>query len=109
MCASAFGHSPKVLGIDGCNFRKQHRCLILVATAIDGNGNIFPVAIGTEEQECVDTCTWFLQRVRTALHIGNGNGVVVLGDMEKGIDNAVASLLPDASHGLCLFHIEKTS
>ena len=41
------------------------------------------------------------------LHIGNGNGVVVLSDMEKGIDNAVASLLPQASHGLCLFHIEK--
>ena len=68
-----------------------------------------PVAIGTAEYECVDAWTWFLQRVRTALCIGNGNGVVILSDMEKGIDNAVASLLPEASHALCLFLVEKTS
>ena len=107
MCVSAFGHSLKVLGVDGCHLKTQNGGVVLVATAIDGNGNIFPVAVGTAEQECVAAWTWFLQRVRTALQIGNGDGVVVLSDMEKGIDNAVASQLPQASHGLCLFHIEK--
>ena len=71
------------LGVDGCHFKTQHGGVVLVATAIDGNGNIFPVAVGTAEQECVDSWTWFLQRVRTALHIGNGNGVVVLSDMDN--------------------------
>ena len=107
MCVSAFGHSLKVLGVDGCHLKTQNGGVVLVATAIDGNGNIFPVAVGTAEQECVAAWTWFLQRVRTALQIGNGDGVVVLSDMEKGIDNAVASQLPQESHGLCLFHIEK--
>ena len=83
-----------VVVIDGCHFRKRNGGVILVATAIDGNGNIFPVAIGTAEQECVDAWTWFLQRVRTALQIGSGNGVVVLSDMGKGIDNTDSSLLP---------------
>ena len=109
MCVSAFGHSLKVLGVDGCHLKTQHGGVVLFATAIDGNGNIFPVAVGTAEQECVDSWTWFIQRVRTALRIGNGNGVVVLSDMEKGIDNSVASLLPQTSHGWRLFHIEKTS
>ena len=39
--------------------------------------------------------------------VSNGNGVVVLSDMEKGIDNAVASLLPEASHGLSLSTLRK--
>ena len=60
MCVSAFGHSLKVLGVDGCHLKTQNGGVVLVATAIDGNGNIFPVAVGTAEQECVATWTWFL-------------------------------------------------
>ena len=44
---SAFGHSLKVLGVDGCLLKTQHGGVVLVATAIDGNGNIFSVAVGT--------------------------------------------------------------
>ena len=48
-----------------------------------------------------------MERLRLDLRVGTGMGVVVMSDMEKGIDSAVASLLPDASHGICLFHVEK--
>ena len=103
MCASAFVHSLKVLGVDGCHLKTQHGGVALVATAIDGNGNLFPVAVGTVEQERVASLTLFIQRLRTALHLGNGNGVVVLSDMEKGIDNAITSLLHSGSHGFPTF------
>ena len=43
-CVSAFGHSLKVLGVDGCRLKTRHRGVVLVATAMDGNGDFFPVA-----------------------------------------------------------------
>ena len=33
--------------------------------------------------------------------------MVVLSDMEKGLERALTDVLPKALHGLCLFHIEK--
>ena len=74
MCASAFVHSLKVLGIDGCHLMTQH-VVALVATAIDGNGNLFPIAVGTAEHECVASWTWFLQRLRTPSILATGSAL----------------------------------
>ena len=106
-CSRAFGLSLHVIGVDGCHLKTKYGGVLLVATALDGNSNIFPICIGIAEGENSDSWTWFLRNARVALGIGEGTGVVVLSDMEKGLERALADVLPQAQHGLCLFHIEK--
>ena len=106
-CSRAFGLSLHVIGVDGCHLKTKYGGVLFVATALDGNSNIFPICIGIAEGENSDSWTWFLRNARVALGIGEGTGVVVLSDMEKGLERALADVLPQAQHSLCLFHIEK--
>ena len=59
-------------------------------TALDGNGQIFPIALGVAESENTSTWTWFITLVKSALHIqDDGQGLVFLSDREKGIEAAL--------------------
>ena len=105
-CSMAFQHSSKVLGVGGCHGKTKHGGVLLVATAIDGNKSIFPVAVGIAEVECIDVWTWFHRNLRDALSIGDGAGVVILSDTENGIKRPLG-IIQLARHGLCLRHMEK--
>ena len=108
MCVHAFHRSTRVVGIDGCHVKSRFGGVILVLTVLDGNGNIFPAAIGFTEGENKETWSWFLSAVRTGLGIvDGGDGIVILSDREKGIKKAVKRLLPHAAHSYCVFHIQK--
>ena len=82
----------------------------MVMTVLDGNGQIFPVAVGIAESENTATRSWFLWLVQSALHIYNGGeGLVCLSNREKGIKNALAEVFPRAAHGFCVFQSRRTS
>ena len=95
--------------MDGCHLKTKYGGVLLVATVLDGNSNIFPACIGIAEGESSDSWTLFLRNARIELGLGKGDGVVVLSDMEKGLERALTDVLPLALHGLCLFHLKRTS
>ena len=110
ICANAFPHTTMVVGLDACHLKSRYAGVLLVMTVLDGNGQIFPMAVAVAEGENEDTWTWFLALVCSALNIDNdngGDGMVVLSDREKGLANAVKTLLPRAAHSPCVFHIQK--
>ena len=108
MCVNAFHRSTHVISIDGCHVKSKFGGVILVLTVLDGNGNIFPAAIGFAEGENKDTWSWFLSAVRTGLGIEDGgDGIVILSDREKGIKKAVKRFFPLAGHSYCVFHMQK--
>ena len=76
-------------------------------TALDGNGNVFPMALAIVESENVETWRWFLEIVKKTFVMANGDGLTVLSDLEKGIDKALKELLPGAAHSYCVYHIGK--
>ena len=51
MCVNAFEHMTKIIGLDACHIKAWYGGVILVMTALDGNGQIFPVALGIAESE----------------------------------------------------------
>ena len=107
-CARAFQHSTRVVGLDACHIKARYGGVLLVMSVLDGNGNVFPCALGVAESENMATWTWFVNLVRAGLHIEDGGeGIVVLGDREKGLERAVNELLPRACHGYCVCHINK--
>ena len=107
MCSRAFGQTTKIAGLDACHIKARYG-VVLVLTILDGNGGIFPVAVGIAEGENTETWFWFLCLVKTALHIDDeGDGLVFLSDREKGIDTALKWVFPRAAHGYCVFHMIK--
>ena len=107
MCVQSFQHTTRVLGLDACHVKAAYGGVLLVMTAIDGNGQIYPCAIAIAEGENQTTWTWFLSLVKTAFRVGDGTGLVFLSDREKGIENGVADLFPGALHSFCVYHMQK--
>ena len=108
ICRNAFAHTAKISGLDACHIKAHYGGSLLVMTALDGNGQIFPIALGVAESENTATWTWFISLLKTALHIqDDGQGLVFLSDREKGIEAALDDVLPRAAHAYCVFHIEK--
>ena len=86
MCVNAYHNSTKVIALDGCHIKAKYGGVILSATVLDGNGNVFPAAVGIAESENQDMWRWFLRLLAAALHIQDGGrGNVVLSDREKGL------------------------
>ena len=50
-----------IIGLDGYHLKGRFGGKILSVTAMDGNYNIFPVALAMVEQENRDSRVWFLQ------------------------------------------------
>ena len=108
MCVSAFSNSTGVLGLDACHLKTPHGGVLLVLTILDGNGQIIPGSLGIAESENVHTWKWFLSLVKTAFHIEDDRcGLVFLSDREKGLDDGLKELFPNAAHSFCVYHIEK--
>ena len=108
MCARAFERTTKIVGLDACHIKTRYGGALLVTTVLDGNGQIFPVAVGIAESENTATWSWFLWLVQSALHINNGGvGIVFLSDREKGIETSLREVFPHSAHGFCVFHIQK--
>ena len=55
MCVNAYHNSTKVIALDGCHIKAKYGGVILDATVLDGNGNVFPAAVGITEIENQDT------------------------------------------------------
>ena len=108
MCVRAFSHSTRVLGLDVCHLKTAHGGVLLVLTILDGNGQIIPGALGIAESENVHTWKWFLALVKTGFHVkDDGLGLVFLADREKGLEDGLRELLPNAAHSFWVYHNEK--
>ena len=96
MCVNAFWHTPKIVGLDACHIKAPYGGALLVMTVLDGNGSIFPAAVGIAESENSAIWSWFLRLVQAALHIFNGGeGIVLMSDREKGIENSLREVSPE--------------
>ena len=102
-----------LLGIDGTHLKSKYQGILLIATAIDARGSLFPFAFGVVDIENDDNWLWFLFHLRNVLqmHIGpeildTSNAFTFLSDRQKGLIEAVEQVFPQSAHGYCLKHLE---
>ena len=105
-CAQARTHCPKIIALDGTHGTSASKGVVLVATALDGAGQIFPVALGFAPSESNESWRFFVQRLAAALGI-HDTPLTVISDRCKGIDSGVSEFLPRAAHSFCAFHIRQ--
>ena len=108
-CATAFEASLRLMCVDGCHLKTGCGVVLLVASAVDGNGNAFPVAIAVTEGESADSWSWFLTLLRSALRIGDGEGVTIISDREKGIERGWPTFFRRRTTPSAFFTLKRTS
>nr|KAJ0202187.1 hypothetical protein LSAT_V11C600317790 [Lactuca sativa] len=77
--------------------RGEYLNSIFVAVAMDGNNNNTPIAFGIGVANNVNSCTWFLMRLKDA--IGEGREVSFITNMDDTISSFVGQVFPEAYHG----------
>jgi hypothetical protein len=117
-------------GLDGTHLMSKYQGILLAATAIDGNGCIFPVAFGIVDAENDANWLWFLTHLKRALETVNRvrsihalyiarysshlicsfpslqpPDITFLSDRQKGLVDGVATAFPDCHHAFCLKHL----
>ena len=103
-CARAWSHCPKIIALDRTPGKSAYKGVVLVATAMDGAGQIFPIALGFAPSETNVSWRFFVQRLADALNIRE-TPLTIISDRCKGIDNGVSKFLQRAAHSYCTFHI----
>ncbi|KAK4281176.1 hypothetical protein QN277_012700 [Acacia crassicarpa] len=91
--------------VDGTFLKGRFRGILLTEVGVDGNDSLYPLAVALVEKENTHHWNWFLQWLQQSLHLGSGDNVTLMSDMQKGLANAVSDVLPEAEHRFCARHI----
>ncbi|MQL94571.1 hypothetical protein Taro_027221 [Colocasia esculenta] len=105
--ASAYGFEVgcrPMLFLDGTHI-KQHRVqgVILAASALNGNNELFTVAYSIADSKTYDNWVWFLQNLKNALL--SDRRIAFLSDRGRGLKEAIPDIFPNDHHGYCFQHI----
>ena len=112
--ASALGlaYCQPIISLDGTHLKHKYRGILLTASAMDGNGWLFPVAYAIVDQENDENWLWFLQVLHGIIQVNAANFIdsgclILLSDQQKGLLDGVAAVFPTNSHGYCLRYLEE--
>lgn len=100
-----FHHSRPLLTLDGTYSRAHNTYNLLLASTSDCEGHIVILAWALVKSESTATWSWFCQNLLVALPSLAFEGVVIVSDRQKGLLNAVGTVLPAAHHGHCAQHL----
>ena len=94
-----------VIAIDGTTLKHRYRGYLYIAAAVDGNGQIYPLAFGVGDSENEKTYIWFFHYFREAYE--EPNNLLFVFDRYKVIENTLKVVYPNSHYGLCMYHISQ--
>ncbi|KAF3620310.1 putative C2 and GRAM domain-containing protein-like [Capsicum annuum] len=78
---------------------------LLVAVGKDGNNQMLPLAWTVVEKENTNTWSWFVRCIKDDLGLGEGEGLTLIKDMQKGLFTAIEQVLPQSEFRRYARHI----
>ncbi|XP_061357492.1 uncharacterized protein LOC133301815 [Gastrolobium bilobum] len=107
-CCDAFNYCKPMLQIDGTHLYGKYRGTLMIATAVDSNNYVLPVAFAVVSCENIDNWSWFLAMLR--IHVTQKDGICLISDRHAGILAAVNNVAlgwqpPKAYHVFCVIHL----
>lgn len=100
-----------LLGLDGTHLKTKYFGILLTATAVDANGQLFPVAFGVVDAENDRNWLWFLELLHHVIsqcapaQLAAPEKLIFLSDRQKGLIDGVNTVFPDSPHGYCMRHL----
>lgn len=73
----------RIIGLDGCSLKGPTQGQLLAAVSKDPNNQMYPIAWAVVEIENNRTWKWFNELLKEDLELQDGDGLVVVCDMQK--------------------------
>ncbi|KAH9770671.1 SWIM-type domain-containing protein [Citrus sinensis] len=94
-----------VIAIDGTFLKGKFKGTLFIATALDGNNQLYHVAFGVGDSENDASWGWFLMKLKVA--IGEVPNLVFISDKHPSIQKNVNIAFPNAAYGICTHHLKQ--
>ncbi|KAK0578664.1 hypothetical protein LWI29_014015 [Acer saccharum] len=94
-----------VIAVDGTHLKGRFGGTMFVATAQDGNEQVYPIAFGYGDSENNLSWEWFLECLRGAL--GHIDDLVFISDRHPSIEAGISKVFPYATYSICCWHFGK--
>ncbi|XP_013633131.1 PREDICTED: uncharacterized protein LOC106338775 [Brassica oleracea var. oleracea] len=89
--------------VDETFLKSKFKGVLLVATAIDENSNLYPIAFGIVDSENEHSWEWFMRQLKVV--VADDNGLAFISDRQVSIAKALEKAYPLARHGICIHHL----
>ncbi|XP_074313914.1 uncharacterized protein LOC141649112 [Silene latifolia] len=96
-----------LIGVDGTHLKRNHGGVLLSAIAVDGNNEIFPVAVGVVEAENKESWSQFFYHLKQVLSESGREDWTIISDRQKGIEPALDQIWPSSYRRFCARHLCK--
>ncbi|XP_024033711.1 uncharacterized protein LOC127899973 [Citrus sinensis] len=93
-----------VIAVDGTHLKELYRGSMFVATCLDGNNQLYLLAIGIMDLENNDAWEWFMMKLHGV--IGDRPELVIISDRCTAIRRDVLKVFHNATHGVCFYHVK---
>ena len=98
-----FNSCRPLIQIDGTFLYGKYKGKLLIATSVDPNGHIFPLAFAIVEEESIDSWSWFITALKT--QVTQREGICLISDRHAGINGAVRDVANGWNHRYCFRHV----
>ena len=108
-CVNAFKYSRPILFLDGGHMYSEEGGVLLMATTLDPDEEILPLAFAIVTTEAKKTWTWFLNCFHSTFFAQSGN-LTVISDRAKGLHESIEKTKPenlDIWHYYCTQHLRE--
>ncbi|XP_050207615.1 uncharacterized protein LOC126657037 [Mercurialis annua] len=95
----------RIIDMDGCFLKRLCKGQLLCAIGRDGNNQMFPIAWAVVQVENRDNLAWLLRCLKRDLPLEQGDGYVIISDMQKDLESAMKEYLPEVEHRRCARHV----
>ncbi|XP_013607999.1 PREDICTED: uncharacterized protein LOC106314716 [Brassica oleracea var. oleracea] len=87
----SFGQSSKYKGV------------LLVATALDGNSNLYPIAFAVVDSENDRSWDWFFRQLKVV--VPDERALAFVSDRNNSLCKGLENVYPLSQHGICIHHL----
>ena len=96
-------HCRPIISVDGTFLKCTFKGCMILACTLDGNNQIFPLAMAIVDSENDASYEWFFFKLKDA--IGVREELVIVSDRHASIAKGAKNAFPEASHVICNYHL----
>ncbi|KAH9620048.1 hypothetical protein KSS87_016890 [Heliosperma pusillum] len=95
-----------LIGVDGAHLKGNYGGVLLFAVALDGNNEIFPIAVAIVDSENKESWCYFFLQLKQLVNDCGREGWTIISD-RQGVEPALEAVWPEAYRRLCAIHLCK--
>ncbi|KAL3675102.1 hypothetical protein R1sor_025050 [Riccia sorocarpa] len=100
-------YCQKVVALDACFTKnKKYPTQLFLASVIDGNSQVVPLAYAVAPVENYENWRWFLYNLQISIQGLRSEVVMIVSDRQKDLERAVTEVLPCNPHMHCGHHLK---